>query len=161
MTSLWLFVIDVNVPTKSNKQRNLVKRLFLLASWRSLTKRARSVSHRYGSEDPDPYQNVTDPEGTLDFCLNTGTRNLSHFSATHFLMDTRKFETSFWELFNMYSTDIFSWTLTIIWAWQLQALCPGREQQHISMQSMANKKCMCLSVVPYVKSQIFCASLDK
>jgi hypothetical protein len=40
-------------------------KLFLMASWRSLTKRAGSGSgtdsQRYWSEDPDPYQNVTDP----------------------------------------------------------------------------------------------------
>ncbi len=39
------------------------KKLFLLAFWRPLTKRVRSRSEYqlYGSEDPDSYQNVTDP----------------------------------------------------------------------------------------------------
>ncbi len=47
------------------------KKLFLLPSWRSLTKRAASgagsgpFNQRYGSEDPDPYQHVTDPEHLL------------------------------------------------------------------------------------------------
>jgi len=44
-------------------------KLFLLASWRSLTKKAGSgsVIQRYGSEDPDSYQNVfSDPE---TYCL--------------------------------------------------------------------------------------------
>jgi hypothetical protein len=53
----------INIKTKR-------KKYFLLASWRSLTKRAGSssgsVSHKYVSEDPDPhpdpYQNVMDPE---------------------------------------------------------------------------------------------------
>jgi hypothetical protein len=34
---------DVNIPSKSNKQKNL-------------------ISQRYGSEDRDQYQNGTDPE---------------------------------------------------------------------------------------------------
>ncbi len=63
----------VNVPTKSNKQKNLLKKnCFLLASWRSRTKiegsRSKSgsgsISQRHGSVDPDPdaHQNVMDPE---------------------------------------------------------------------------------------------------
>ncbi len=70
--------VNVMVPSKRNKCKNWEKNNFLLASWRSLTKRAGSasgagsgsssgsVSHKYGSEDPDPhpdpYQDVTDPE---------------------------------------------------------------------------------------------------
>jgi hypothetical protein len=55
---------DVNVPSKSKKQK---REIFLLAFYRFLTKRAefeaRSKSgQKYGSEDPDPNQNVTDPE---------------------------------------------------------------------------------------------------
>jgi hypothetical protein len=41
VTSLWLFSLEnyVNVPSKSNKQKNLFKNIvFLLASWRSVTK---------------------------------------------------------------------------------------------------------------------------
>ncbi len=75
--TFFLLQNDVNVPWKRNKHNNLVKKnYFLLASWRSLTKRAGSgagsvsgsafvsVSQRNGSEDPhlDPYQHVTDPE---------------------------------------------------------------------------------------------------
>jgi hypothetical protein len=33
-----------------------------MPSWRSLTKIAGSISQRYGSADPDPYQKVTDPQ---------------------------------------------------------------------------------------------------
>jgi hypothetical protein len=29
-----------------------------------------SVRHRYGSEDPDPYQNVTDPQRWIPVVLN-------------------------------------------------------------------------------------------
>ncbi len=50
---------------KGNKQKYVEKKIFFfLASGRSLTKRAGSgsVSQRYGSPDPDPYQNITDPE---------------------------------------------------------------------------------------------------
>jgi hypothetical protein len=49
-----------------NKQKNFI---FLASLW-SLTKRAgsKSVSQRYGSSDPDQYQNVTDPEhGIIGF----------------------------------------------------------------------------------------------
>ncbi len=55
---------DVNVPSKSNKQKNLLKNSFLLASWRSRTKIAGSGSiiQRYGSVDPDPYKIVMDPQ---------------------------------------------------------------------------------------------------
>ncbi len=58
----------VNVPLKRIKYKNINTEIFvcLLVSWRSVTKRAGSgagpVSQRYGSEDPIPYQNVTDPE---------------------------------------------------------------------------------------------------
>jgi hypothetical protein len=53
--------------SKSNSEK-IEKNSFLLASWRSLAKRAGSgsFSQRYGSGDLDPdldlYQNVTDPE---------------------------------------------------------------------------------------------------
>ncbi len=59
---------DVNVPSKSNKQKNI----FLLTSWRSLTKIAGSgsasgsISQGYGSADPDPYQNFLDPQHWLE-----------------------------------------------------------------------------------------------
>jgi hypothetical protein len=54
---------NVNVPSKSNKQKKL-------ASVRSMTKIAGSgsgsISHRHGSADPDPYQNVnTDQQHCL------------------------------------------------------------------------------------------------
>ncbi len=55
---------DANVPSESNKQKNVEKTYFLLASWKSLTKRAgsESGSQWYGSADPDPdpYQDVKD-----------------------------------------------------------------------------------------------------
>ncbi len=70
---LWLFLIflslknDVNVPSKSNKQKKIALKIsFLLASWRLITKiaGAGSISQKHGSEDPDwdPPQNVMDPE---------------------------------------------------------------------------------------------------
>ncbi len=53
---------DINVPSKSNKQKNLENNYFLLVAWRSLTKSTGSgdgsVSRRYWSG----YQNVTDPK---------------------------------------------------------------------------------------------------
>ncbi len=63
-TILWLFdylslKINFNVPAKSNKQKKLCKKIgFLMASWRS-------ISQRHGSADPDPHQNVMDPEHCL------------------------------------------------------------------------------------------------
>jgi hypothetical protein len=62
---------DVNVASKSNKQKKLCKKInFLLASWRSMTKTAGSgsesgsISQTHGSADPDPDQpqNVMDPQ---------------------------------------------------------------------------------------------------
>ncbi len=58
---------DVNVPSKSKKQKKSFEKIyFLLPFWRTHSKRAGSgawsVSQRSVSEDPDPYQNVTDPE---------------------------------------------------------------------------------------------------
>jgi hypothetical protein len=55
---------DVNVHAKSDNQKNC----FLLTSCRTLTKIAGSgfasgsFSQRYGSTDPDPYQNCMDPQ---------------------------------------------------------------------------------------------------
>ncbi len=70
-TVLWLLLDflslknDVNVPSKSNQQKFFLMS-FLLASWRSMTKRAgsgsESISQRHGSADPDPHQNVIDPK---------------------------------------------------------------------------------------------------
>ncbi len=48
---------DVNVASKSNKQKKLCTKIsFLLASWRSMMKIAGSgsISQRHGSADPDP-----------------------------------------------------------------------------------------------------------
>ncbi len=66
--SFWLFIFknNVNVPSKSNKQKKLCSKIsFLVASWRSMTKLAGSGSTglRHGSADPDPdtHQNVMDP----------------------------------------------------------------------------------------------------
>jgi hypothetical protein len=57
---------NVNLPSKSNKQKLCKKIIFLLASWRSVTKIAGSgsISQWHGSADPDPnpHQNVMDPE---------------------------------------------------------------------------------------------------
>ncbi len=63
VTSLWIFIFEEwckDLPKK---------KYFLLVSWRSLTKRAGSgsFSQRHGSADPDPYQNVTDPDPAFDF----------------------------------------------------------------------------------------------
>ncbi len=61
---------DVNVPSKSNKQKKLCKNIsFLLASSRSMTKieGSGSINQRHGSADPDPDppQNVMDPQHWL------------------------------------------------------------------------------------------------
>ncbi len=47
---------DVNVPSKSNKQKKLCKIRFLLASWRSVTKNS-----RVRIQDPDPLVTGVDP----------------------------------------------------------------------------------------------------
>ena len=67
VTSFGLFI---------KKQKNILTKIsFLLASWRSMTKIAgsgsgsgfgsRSISQRHGSADPDPPQNVMDPQHCL------------------------------------------------------------------------------------------------
>jgi hypothetical protein len=68
---------DVNVPSKSNKQKKLCsKSNFLLASGVSDENRIRppgsgsesgsgSIGQRHGSADPDPHQNVMDPQHCL------------------------------------------------------------------------------------------------
>jgi hypothetical protein len=62
---------DDKVPTKNNMQKNFFKKVsYLLASWRSMIKRegsgaasgSESISQRHGSADPDPHQNVMDPQ---------------------------------------------------------------------------------------------------
>ena len=57
---------DVNIALKSYKQRTFKTKK------RSLTKIARSgsgsVSQRYGFANPDPYQNVTDPQHWILLC---------------------------------------------------------------------------------------------
>jgi hypothetical protein len=60
---------DENGASKSHKPKKLCKKIsFLLASWRSKTKtegsRSGSISQRHGSADPDPDppQNVMDPQ---------------------------------------------------------------------------------------------------
>ncbi len=68
----------VNVPSNSNKQKKcLNKNSFLLASWRSMTKKAGSgsISQRHGSADPDldPLQNVMDPEHWFRLCTDSQT----------------------------------------------------------------------------------------
>ncbi len=60
------------------KCANKQKIYFLLASWRSLKKRAGSIRQRFGSRDPDPYQNVTDPE----HCSTAYRHSKSHITGT-------------------------------------------------------------------------------
>ncbi len=75
VTSLLLLSLKnyVNVPSKRNKHKNLRDnrtKYFLFASWRSLTKKQNpelepdpdAFGQRYGSVDPNSYQNATDPE---------------------------------------------------------------------------------------------------
>jgi hypothetical protein len=65
------------VPSKSNKQKNFIKNIFLLTTWRSMTKIAGfgydsgsgSISQRRGSADLDP-----DPEsGSTPKCHGSAT----------------------------------------------------------------------------------------
>ncbi len=82
-TILWLFLTFifgnyVNVPSNSNKQKKcLNKNCFLLASWRSMMRKAGSgsISQRHGSTDPDPLQNVMYPEHWLLVCRGSRSRS--------------------------------------------------------------------------------------
>jgi hypothetical protein len=49
------------VISKTNKKKNL----FFVGILEMTTKRAGSGNKVYGSKDPDPYQNATDPEHAL------------------------------------------------------------------------------------------------
>ncbi len=78
---------DVNVPSKSNKQKKLCKKIsFLLASWRSMTKIAGSGStnQRHGSADPDPDppQNVMDPQHWFFFLKKDWSRSATILDPT-------------------------------------------------------------------------------
>ncbi len=71
-------VDDVNVTSKSNKQKTL--KFFLLMARRSLKKIAGSgpasgsgsISQRFGSADPDSYQNFMDPQHCCKPCCQYG-----------------------------------------------------------------------------------------
>jgi hypothetical protein len=58
---------DVNVPSKRNKQKKMLK-IFLVDILSSTDEKtgsgagSGSVSQWYGSADPDPYQNITDTQ---------------------------------------------------------------------------------------------------
>jgi hypothetical protein len=54
---------DVNVPSKSKKQKNFDKNFVFDGILAATVEKAGSESEiqGYGSADPDPYQNVTDP----------------------------------------------------------------------------------------------------
>jgi hypothetical protein len=51
--------IDVNVPSKSNKQKNFEKNIFFVGIL-SGTDEKSSIRQWNGSADPDPYPNVKD-----------------------------------------------------------------------------------------------------
>jgi hypothetical protein len=53
------------VPSKRNKLKNLEKKIFFVGFGAGSRSASGSVSHKYGSEDPDLYQNVMDPEHWL------------------------------------------------------------------------------------------------
>jgi hypothetical protein len=53
---------DVNVPTIRNKHKNFVFVGFLKATDEKSRIRIQIHYSVYGSKDPDPYQNFTDPE---------------------------------------------------------------------------------------------------
>ncbi len=67
-TVLWLLLDlltlenDVNVPSKSNKQKNIFKNLCFVAVLKVNDENSRSQRHGSEDLDPDPHQNVVDPE---------------------------------------------------------------------------------------------------
>jgi hypothetical protein len=58
---------DVNVHTVSNKRKNLEKKTYFVGILKSTNEKSWIPIRDplYGSKDPDPYQNVTDPEHWL------------------------------------------------------------------------------------------------
>ncbi len=64
MTSLKTFFslkTDVTVPAESNKKNKLEKILFFIGILEATDEKNR-VNQVYGTKDPDPHQNVSDPE---------------------------------------------------------------------------------------------------
>jgi hypothetical protein len=55
---------DVNVPSKSNKQKKFSFKMFFVGILKVNDEIAgsRSISQRHGSVDPDPHQNDMDPQ---------------------------------------------------------------------------------------------------
>jgi hypothetical protein len=57
---------DVNVPSKSNKQKNFAKKEFFVGVLKVKIAGSGSISQSHGSadsdQDPDPHQNVMDPQ---------------------------------------------------------------------------------------------------
>jgi hypothetical protein len=55
---------DVNVPTERNKQKTKKENLFFVGILKTTDKKRRFRIRNtvYGYKDPDPYENVTDPE---------------------------------------------------------------------------------------------------
>ncbi len=66
--TLWLFIVKdwwtCRVPLKSNKQKDVEKNVFLLSSWRSLTKRAGSGSGAGSVRGSGSVLYTTDPHST-------------------------------------------------------------------------------------------------
>ncbi len=54
----------VNVTSKSNKQKSSGKKLFFVSILKVTYEKSKILKSvvRYGSADPDPYENVTDPQ---------------------------------------------------------------------------------------------------
>ncbi len=115
MTSFWLFIVknDKNVLSKSNIQKNLLKKVsFLLASGRSMMKIAGSgsvsIGQSHGSPDPDPHQDVMDPQHCYglnsNLCSNPNIIKLSNHTRFFRQADPRKEESTVrrhqeWRLF--------------------------------------------------------------
>ncbi len=64
---LWLLFVKAH--TKVISKKTLKKTYFLLVSWKPIAEKAGSGSAQwYGSGDPYPYQNVTDPPHCFLYC---------------------------------------------------------------------------------------------
>jgi hypothetical protein len=64
ISTVFLLLYDVNVPSKSNEQKNSEEKIFFfdILKVTDENRRIRIRNQRYGSADLDPYQNVTDSQ---------------------------------------------------------------------------------------------------
>jgi hypothetical protein len=153
-TILWLLLDflslknDVNgVPYLQNvkSRKTVLKKLFLLASWRSAMKIAGSGSEsgstiqRHGSTDPDPHKNFMDPEHKYLGILTKIIPSITTYIVFIF------FYLIYFEIRYRYLTAIiFNETRITIWATHTKNTDPGIPSADIQLSPpSSSSSCQC------------------